>query len=307
MLRRPASLRALLLLPLVGQLPLAIGLVSLFSYLTDQRYHQELERKGLESTSQSVDTYLRGYLHNAQQVIRVMAEAVESGRLNPADRNATSSFLWQLHRTFPEAPYLNYGLADGNFIGVGQNDNDSPKLFLEVASKATIEKLELFPLDAEGRISAPSQIRPFGDFRNDDWYRQPLVANRPIWTSIYNWVDAPEVMAMGAGMPMRRQGRLVGVAGVDVFLSNIGEFLRSLPLEAKSLVYVVDTEGLECARPPSNRGSPGSGARPGHCRKSSANSARSPGNTTWRWISTACRCWCGSIPFATTPAWTGGS
>ena len=244
MLRRPVSLGALLLLPLVGQLPLAIGLMSLFSYLTDQRYHQELERKGLESTSQSVDTYLRGYLHNAQQVIRVMAEAVESGRLNPADRNATASFLWQLHRTFPEAPYLNYGLINGNFIGVGQNNNDSPKLFLEVASKATINKLELFPLDAEGRISGPSQIRPFGDFRSDGWYRQPLVANRPIWTSIYNWVDAPEVMAMGAGMPMRRNGQLVGVAGVDVFLSNIGEFLRSLPLEAKSLVYVVDTQGL---------------------------------------------------------------
>jgi hypothetical protein len=53
MLRRPVSLGALLLLPLVGQLPLAIGLMSLFSYLTDQRYHQELERKGLRAPARA--------------------------------------------------------------------------------------------------------------------------------------------------------------------------------------------------------------------------------------------------------------
>lgn len=56
-------------------------------------------------------------------------------------------------------------------------------------------------------------------------------AGKAVWTSIDNWVDAPEVMAIGAGIPIRRDCRLVGVAEVDVF-SNISSYLASLPLGA---------------------------------------------------------------------------
>jgi hypothetical protein len=55
-------------------------------------------------------------------------------------------------------------------------------------------------------------------------------AGKAVWTSIDNWVDAPEVMAIGAGIPIRRDCRLVGVAEVDVSLSNISSYLASLPM-----------------------------------------------------------------------------
>jgi hypothetical protein len=37
-------------------------------------------------------------------------------------------------------------------------------------------------------------------------------------------------MAIGAGIPIRRDCRLVGVAEVDVSLSNISSYLASLPM-----------------------------------------------------------------------------
>jgi hypothetical protein len=55
-------------------------------------------------------------------------------------------------------------------------------------------------------------------------------AGKAVWTNIDNWVDAPEVMAIGAGIPIRRDCRLVGVAEVDVSLSNISSYLASLPM-----------------------------------------------------------------------------
>ena len=87
------------------------------------------------------------------------------------------------------------------------------------------------------------RIKPFGDFRSDGWYHDPVLAGRPVWTPIYNWVDAPEVMAMGAGMPIHRGGRLVGVAGVDVFLANISRFLTSLPIAQGGEIYIVEGDG----------------------------------------------------------------
>ncbi len=241
---RPSfALRTLLVIPLVLQMGATAGVISLLSYL-DQQHHADAAATDLQSrTSRQVADYLRTYLRTPQQVIRTMTEAVESGSLNLHDRSATSRFLWQLHRTFPDAPYLNFGLANGDFIGVGQADNADPTPYLEVANADSIQRLEQINIDAQGRPGQLKRIKPFSDFRGDGWYHEPIRADRAVWTTIYNWVDAPEVMAMGAGLPIVRQGRLVGVAGVDVFLANISRYLQTLPISSHGEVFIVEPDG----------------------------------------------------------------
>jgi len=241
---RPVSLRTLLVVPLVLQMTATAGVISLVSYLSDQHNADQNATRLQIRTSRQVAEYLRNYLDTPQQVIQTMAEEVESGRLDPADSKATTKFLWQLHRTFPEAPYLNYGLANGNFIGVGQTDNKDPRPYLEIAPAASINHLEQFNIDDQGQRSTRNQVKSFADFRGDGWYLEPAQARRAVWTTIYNWVDAPQVMVMGAGRPIVKNGRLIGVAGVDVFLANISHYLQNLPLTSNGEMFIVDTNGL---------------------------------------------------------------
>ena len=242
---RPArSLRSLLLVPVVLQMVATAGLISLLSYQNLRSTTDRMAATMQESTSRQVSDYLRAYLEVPQQVVATMEQAVRSGALDPQDQVATTRYLWQLHRTFPDALYLNYGLASGDFIGVGQADNDDPRPYLELAAADSIERLEKYTIDPIGRKGDLQRVKPFADFRADGWYNEPLVAGKAVWTSIYNWVDAPEVMAIGAGIPIRRDGRLVGVAEVDVFLSNISSYLASLPLGKGSQVYLVEPNGM---------------------------------------------------------------
>lgn len=220
------------------------GLISLLSYQNLRSTTDRMAATMQESTSRQVSDYLRAYLEVPQQVVATMEQAVRSGALDPQDQVATTRYLWQLHRTFPDALYLNYGLASGDFIGVGQADNDDPRPYLELAAADSIERLEKYTIDPIGRKGDLQRVKPFADFRADGWYNEPLVAGKAVWTSIYNWVDAPEVMAIGAGIPIRRDGRLVGVAEVDVFLSNISSYLASLPLGKGSQVYLVEPNGM---------------------------------------------------------------
>ena len=117
MIRR-ISLRALLLVPLVLQMALTAGLISLFSYQGKQQAAAQLAARSQERASDQVRDYLSDYLKTPQQVIRLMADAVADGRLDPADRPAVTRYLWQLQRNFPDAPYVNYGWANGDFIGL---------------------------------------------------------------------------------------------------------------------------------------------------------------------------------------------
>ena len=242
-MKRSISLRVVLLVPLVLQLALTAGLISLIGYQGKQQAAAQLATRSQQLAGQQVREYLGDYLRTPQQVIRLMADAVASGLLDPADRPAVIRYLWLLQRTFPDAPYLNYGWANGDFIGLGQVDNTNTRPFLETAKAGSIARLELIRLDDAGRPAGLERIKPFGDFRSDGWYEAPIRAGRPVWTPIYNWVDAPEVMAMGAGMPIYRGGVLVGVAGVDVFLANIGRYLRSLPISETGAIYIVERDG----------------------------------------------------------------
>lgn len=242
-MKRSVSLRVVLLVPLVLQLAVTAGLISLIGYQGKQQAAAQLAATSQLRTGQQVRDYLSDYLRTPQQVIRLMADAVASGRLDPADRPAVIRYLWLLQRTFPDAPYLNYGWANGDFIGLGQVENTNARPFLETAKAGSIARLELIRLDDAGRPAGLERIKPFGDFRSDGWYAAPIRAGRSVWTPIYNWVDAPEVMAMGAGMPIYRGGVLVGVAGVDVFLANIGRYLRSLPISETGAIYIVDRDG----------------------------------------------------------------
>ena len=62
-----------------------------------------------------------------------------------------------------------------------------------------------------------------------EWYTQAAKAGKPIWTSVYA-LDQFEFIAVGAMRPIFAKGKLIGVIGVDLPLSNITNFLHNLSL-----------------------------------------------------------------------------
>ena len=84
----------------------------------------------------------------------------------------------------------------------------------------------------------------FGDFLNDDWYSAPIKAKGLKWSEIYNWDDAPEVMAVSLGKPIQLQGRTVGIAGTDVLLASLSRHLQELQLSQRSVIYISEDNGL---------------------------------------------------------------
>jgi HAMP domain-containing protein len=241
--KRTLSLRVLLLGPLMLQVLLMIVAIALGGYRNGEEIANRLATTSQERASRQVHDYLDRFLRTPQQVIRLMADEVEQGRLDPNDRIAVAHTLWTLRQIFPDAAYLNYGWANGNFIGLGQVGNSSKEPFLEIASASSIQKLYQFRLNQQGQTVGLNAIKSFDDFRTDQWYSFPFRASKATWIPIYNWVDAPDVMVLGAGIPIRRFGAVIGVAEIDTFLANINGYLRHLPIAESGVVYIVESDG----------------------------------------------------------------
>ena len=242
---RQVSLRWALLVPAFMTFTATAGLICLLNSRDAGRSAEELAIELQQVSIDEAKAILSNELRGPQQAIKAMADAVNSGLVDPHNEQQTAKFLRRLAGVFPNAPFLNYGLEDGYFIGVGQNGNKrNDQMVLVVTKPDAVLRTAQYALNADGSRGRLDYDSPIADFRTATWYAEPLRVGRPTWSQIYNWDDQPDVMALGAGVPIRKGGRLVGVAGADMILANIGSELRKLARSSGGILYIVDRNGL---------------------------------------------------------------
>lgn len=231
-----------------GAAALAVTAVAVTGWLawnSGQRAVQDLADQLQRRASAQVEEHLRAYLAAPQRVIRLMAHAVQQGEVDLAKPDTVYRFLWRLADIYDSVSYLNFGLEDGHFYGLGRIDPDSPQLHIEETEPPDMSRLYRYPLDAQGQRLPLSMTLPFDNFHEQVWYAQPKSLGLPTWTDIYNWEEAPSVIVVGAGQPMYDDGgQLLGVAGVDLFLGEITNFLGDLHVSPNARTFLVDRQGL---------------------------------------------------------------
>ncbi|MGL5034887.1 MAG: hypothetical protein ACRC6M_13915 [Microcystaceae cyanobacterium] len=130
-LQRQARLRTVLLIPFVLQILGTVGIVSYLYFLNGNQAVNELAQQLQIRASKEVEEHLNNYFNHPRQVIQLMVKAVESGRLDLNNIEKTESYLWELAQIYPEVSYLNYGMENGTFIGLGRANNFSKTIYIE--------------------------------------------------------------------------------------------------------------------------------------------------------------------------------
>jgi sigma-B regulation protein RsbU (phosphoserine phosphatase) len=81
------------------------------------------------------------------------------------------------------------------------------------------------------------------DFVASSWYIEAAKAGKPTWGSVYS-VDEINFISLPAVRPIyAKNGKLLGVTGVDLQLSNITNFLRHLNVSSSGRVFVMERDG----------------------------------------------------------------
>lgn len=224
---------------------LAVTITGWLSWRNSQTAIDDLADQLQRRASAQVQERLVAYLDSPPRVVELMVNAVETGVVDLDDPASIYRYLWRLAKVFDGITYLNYGLEDGHFHGLGRVSPDQPELHIEETNPADISVLYRYPLDPQGhRLNHHSEL-PFGNFHEQVWYAQPLSAEGLIWTDIYNWEDDRALSVIGAGQALRdATGRLIGVAGVDLMLGEISRFLAGLRLSEHARIFILDRHGL---------------------------------------------------------------
>jgi signal transduction histidine kinase len=237
------SFRSILVVPFLVQVVFAVGLTGYFTIRNGQKEAENFALQLQANVGKRIDQHLSSYLATPQQLAYLNYQAIQSKLLNPQDLKPFESFFVTQMQLFPEVGYLNFGRPSGEFIGVERRDRTL--LIGDVEQTAGKNYSRSFQLNAAGGRGKLLTREPLATgITQEGWFRDAVKAKGPIWTNVYPWADAPEVLSISASHPIYdAQHRLVGVVGADLILMQICDFLQSLSISPNGRAFLLERDG----------------------------------------------------------------
>ncbi|WP_445242487.1 SpoIIE family protein phosphatase [Microcoleus vaginatus] len=239
-------LHTALIVPFILQIVAAVGLVGYLSLRNGQEAVTDLANQLMTQVTKRTEQQLNDYLSMPHRINQINIDAIETGLLNLDNFDRAGRYFWKQMQAFNNVGFISYGLADGRFIGAGKYI-PGEGIIIEEVSARTNGDLATYAVNKQGdrgkvlrRINAkkvtPGQVAPA-------WYIQGVKAGKPTWTSVYS-LDPINFIAVEAVRPIyAKNGKILGVIGVDLQLSNITNFLRDLNISSSGRVFVMERDG----------------------------------------------------------------
>jgi signal transduction histidine kinase/CheY-like chemotaxis protein len=234
-------LRLVLVIPFVMQIMAAVGLVGYLSFRNSQQAVNDLAHQLIDKASSLVDQHLDGYLATPHQINQLNLDAVELGLLNLQDFQSTGYYFWKQMRVF-DVGYISYGNTKGEFIGVERLHEGT--LLINEVLESQPGKLFVYATDQQGKPSKQLSVKDW-DPRSEAWYTEPLKTGKPMWSTIYQWEDKPEILSISSSYPVYdKNKKMIGVLSIDHLLSQISDFLNNLKVSKSGKIFILERNGL---------------------------------------------------------------
>ncbi len=224
--------------PLFIQVVGAVVAVGFLSYQNGQKAVKEMATQVRNEAGSRIHQHLDNYLATPIQLNRTNADAIELGVLDLQNFEAAGKYFWRQMKIF-NVGYISYANPKGDFIGVERLD--SGELLINEKSARTKNQQYTFTTTSQGDRAKRIKITPDYNPLNEGWYADGEKIGKPAWSSIYNWDDKPEVMSISANHPLYgKDGKLLGVMGVDQILTQVSDFLAGIQVSATGQTFILD-------------------------------------------------------------------
>ena len=232
------------------QLLLVSGAVGGLAYFSGQRSglsHAEAYRQ--QDAITDLSDQLSSRLMAPRLINNLNVLAIEQGQLSLRDFDAMGQRFWSQMQQFPVG-YINWGNPRGEFLGVERLDSGAFVLNEDALTsplgKGTLGIYAIGPKGARGRLL--EQVSGMTATHEEPWYVETVKAGKATWSSIYQWEDKPEVLAISYNQPIYdSRRRLLGVIGVDFVLSQLNTWLAEVWQDQKGFALIVERDGMVVA------------------------------------------------------------
>ncbi|MEO0011778.1 MAG: hypothetical protein RLZZ535_167 [Cyanobacteriota bacterium] len=234
-------LRLILIVPFVIQIFALVGLTGYLSLRNGQKAVNDIASQMRSDATNNIDRHLDSYLSVPHKLNQINLQAVRLGILDLNNFDIIGHYFWEQMQQF-DVGYINYASIAGEFIGVERLEDNT--FAIHEALKPNIVGLTSYKTDFQGNRTTSEYDPESGDTREEGWYADAARTLRPVWSEIYQWQDKPEILSISSSYPVfNSEEKFLGVIGVDLILSQIGDFLNQIQISPSAKIYIIERDG----------------------------------------------------------------
>ena len=237
------SLKAVLIFSFAAVAFFGAGLTGYFSYRNGQEFMAEMTASLCRDISARIADHVYYFLFAPKTITHVNACALGQGVLDPLRAAPLETFFRGQLDAFPAVSSIYFGNPSGGMVNSGREDSGERRYAIESEDFAA-GMLRKYAVDGDGQRSALLREVPWFDAASLVWYTAAVKNKRHSWSEPYIFFSGHEVAITSSWPAYDEEGNLVGVAAVDVFLSRLSSFLRSLDLGVSGQAFIMERSGL---------------------------------------------------------------
>ncbi len=236
-------LQTVLIVPIVLQVILATGLVGYLSFRNGQQAVNEVAQQLHREINAQIEQHLRTFLDIPPRINQINANALHQGWLNAGDQPLLERYLWEQIQVFTSVSSIYFGNTAGGLVDAGREVATGSQ-YVIVTDGFAKGPFRKYATDSQGRRANVLTIVPDFDARTRPWYTSAVEKDETVWGQAYILFTGQD-MAISASRPVYdNRRRLMGVVSVDIFLSHLGDFLRSLEIGKTGQSFIMERSGL---------------------------------------------------------------
>ncbi|MBD1829885.1 PAS domain S-box protein [Microcoleus vaginatus GB1-A2] len=232
------SLSLVLLIPLVVQISVAVGVTGWLSFRNGQKAVNDLAtRLSLEVAARTKENF-RSFGDVSHLFLQMNSAAIASGNIDPEDFPNLERYLWNQTKLSDRTTTIYYGDEQGKFLLLRREAED----LVYIRDESTAPNRQIYRLDSQGNRTELIQT-VFYDPRTRPWYQAAKQSGKATWSPIYVFA-APPVLGITPVMPIYNEtGNLRGVLAIDLTLSQISDFLKSIKISPSGQIFAIERSG----------------------------------------------------------------
>ena len=234
-------LRAVLVIPFILQISIAVGLTAVFSLRNGQKAVNDVASQLRNEVTARISQHLADYVAKPQLVAQINANAIQFGTLDLQNAASLERHFWQQMHVFNSSQPIAFGSEQGTIHSVDRMLDGS--LVIRVIDSSTNGEYHTYSIDQRGNRDRLLMTNTTFDPRTRPWYVEAVQAKQPTWTNVYPYFSSLG-MAISATRPVYDEaGRLLGVTNATLPLVELGNFLSNLRIGRSGQSFIMERSG----------------------------------------------------------------
>ncbi len=235
-----SSIRQVFPIVLSLQIAVAVGVTGWISFSSSEKAIKKLTTQLCDNLNYRVEQQIGSYLDRSIQSNQALSFALNKGNINPDNISEVQEYIFNKSQELQVNNILFFGNKNGSMVGVDRLADSS--LLLRIRDNTTAPNRPTYELNERGE-RGKIVMNEIYDHRDRPWYKAAKEIGAPVWTSVFVSTTDGELTTTKATPIYDSKGEFQGVAGVNISLKQIKQFMQEIRPTDKWHLFLVESDG----------------------------------------------------------------